>query len=351
MKIKGPILITGHTGFKGTWLTLFLRQLGYEVIGYSLKPDKNSLYSLCNLHGVIPEIFGDINDRSKLENFLKIYKPEAIFHLAANALVLNSYDSPFKHFKTNTLGTASLLTAASNFSFVRVIGVITTDKVYSSDSGKNRFTESDKLQGFDPYSESKVGAEAAVRAWRHLNSLSGRARILALRSGNVIGGGDTAKNRLIPDIIEAYKEGTSVSVRNKNYRRPWMYVLDTLYGYSLAILNFEAHAGFYEFNFAPKESSLRVLDVVRIAETMLKSLKITYMKNEKTDLETHNLQLDATRANKVLGWYPLLNQEAAVIETFEWWIKLLSQKLSPRQLCEESILSYIQRIGIDYVKY
>ena len=348
-KIKGPILVTGHTGFKGTWLTLFLRQLGYDVIGYSLKPDSNSLYTLCNLKGAIPEVFGDINEHTNLSKFLKIHKPEVIFHLAANALVLNSYNSPFEYFRTNTLGTASILDVASKFKFVRVIGVVTTDKVYGSGLGNFSFSEDDRLVGFDPYSESKVGAEAAVRAWRNINSLSNGAKILALRSGNVIGGGDLSENRLIPDLIRGYKDSTTVSIRNKNNTRPWMHVLDTIFGYYLAVINFESHLATFEFNFAPRDSSLKVIEIVKIAESMLTPLRILYRKDD-IFRESINLNLDATKANKVLGWHPIFNQENAVRDTLEWWLQIYLHNISPLQICNESIEKYINRVGLNTVK-
>jgi len=350
-KIKGPILITGHTGFKGTWLTLFLRKLGYDVIGYSLKPDTNSLYTLCNLQGFIPEVFGDINAHESLSKFLKIHQPEVIFHLAANALVLNSYESPLEYFRTNTLGTASLLDVASKSNSVRVIGVVTTDKVYGSDLGNSRFKEEDKLVGFDPYSESKVGAEAAVRAWNNINSSSNGAKVLSLRSGNVIGGGDLSENRLIPDIIRGYRDNTTVRIRNKNNMRPWMHVLDTLYGYYLAVINFESHGTTSEFNFAPKDSSLKVVEVVKIAESILKPLKISYQRKNKIVRESTNLNLDAARANKVLGWYPIFNQEDAVRDTLGWWLQLQLNKISPYELCNENIKNYINRVGIQTAIY
>ena len=208
---NGPVLLTGHTGFKGTWMTLLLEHLHVPVVGISLVPDKDSLYSLLGRKGVIPEDFIDIRDFNKLKDCFTKYKPSAVLHMAAQPLVLESYKSPRETFEVNVMGTANVLEASTTFSEIKSIGVITTDKVYRNNSQNIRgFIEMDSLEGKDPYSASKVGAESAVSAWRQISKKNTGQQIFSLRAGNVIGGGDQAKNRLMPDIVRSKVENRSL---------------------------------------------------------------------------------------------------------------------------------------------
>ena len=189
-KLPGPILITGHTGFKGAWLTILLEHIGIPTIGYSLPPEKHSLYERANLEGRIPELFADIRDLLLVKDFMAKHKPSAIIHMAAQPLVLESYKSPRETFDTNVMGTVNILDAAFESDHVKAIIVVTTDKVYRNDNSGRAFIESDPLEGKDPYSASKVGAEAAVSAWQQIAKISDGPKVVSVRAGNVIGGGD-----------------------------------------------------------------------------------------------------------------------------------------------------------------
>ena len=200
-ELPGPLLLTGHTGFKGTWMTFLLEHLNVPVIGYALPAEEDSLYARSIRTGSITEVFGDIRDYRKLEHFIDQGKPSVIVHMAAQPLVLKSYDSPLETFDVNVMGTANLLDIAFKRDYIKTILVVTTDKVYRNDNMGNPFSENDSLEGKDPYSASKVGTEAVVKAWQQIASTTGGPRVVSVRAGNVIGGGDYARDRIIPDII------------------------------------------------------------------------------------------------------------------------------------------------------
>jgi CDP-glucose 4,6-dehydratase len=230
-KIGRPVLITGHTGFKGTWLTLLLESQDIEVVGISLEPDRSSLYSKLNRKGKIFEKFLDIRDFEILKSTISQIKPAIIFHFAAQSLVLESYRDPLGTFKTNIIGTANLLESVSFLKDETTVVSITTDKVYENLGIMRKYKEDDKLKGKDPYSASKVGTEAVVKAWKNIWDKNNSHKICAARAGNVIGGGDFAKNRLIPDIIRGIEKNASVEIRSPKSSRPWQHVLDPLIGY------------------------------------------------------------------------------------------------------------------------
>ena len=231
ISINGPVLVTGHTGFKGTWLTLLLEKLGVEVIGYSLEPEKDSLYARIGREGMISEKFADVRNFTAVQKFVDITKPVAVIHLAAQPLVLESFRSPRETFDTNVMGTVNLLESAFKSESVLAFLAITTDKVYKNENKGLAFKESDALAGKDPYSASKVGSEAAVDAWQQISKSLGGPRVTAIRAGNVIGGGDWAKNRLVPDLIRGFKSGSKTIIRNPRSLRPWQHVLEPLSGY------------------------------------------------------------------------------------------------------------------------
>jgi len=229
-RLDGPIFITGHTGFKGSWLSLLLKQLGIEHFGYSLEAEEDSLYKRANLGKVSKGVVGDIRDLENLSKVIKNVRPSAIIHLAAQPLVLKSYQDPLETFQTNCIGTANVLKAAFESPSVEIVLVITTDKVYRNNNSGRRFVESDPLEGKDPYSASKVAAEAVCGAWQQMSKIAGGPKVLVARAGNVIGGGDFAKDRLIPDAIRALISEQNLLVRSPEATRPWQHVLDPLIG-------------------------------------------------------------------------------------------------------------------------
>ena len=340
---KKPILVTGHTGFKGTWLTLLLKELGFEVIGYSLEPTLTSLYSLLNLKGTLTEVYADITDKKSLQNFIETNKPFGVFHLAAQPLVIESYENPYVTFRVNTLGTINILDVALKTNSVDFIGVVTTDKVYHNVGSGNKFNESDPLCGFDPYSESKVAAEAAIRAWQKMSEIQKGPKILSLRAGNVIGGGDLGQNRLLPDIVRSIYFGSEISIRNLNSTRPWQHVLDVLFGYILASEKSQFNAS---YNFAPDGKSLSVKKILEIAEKFEPKLKFENGKILDKYPETQYLELDNKLAKQHLGWQPIFSQEQAVVSTLEWWAKFKIDNTPLLELCINDIQNYLALLSI-----
>jgi len=341
---KGPVLITGHTGFKGTWLSLLLDFLGVPIIGFSLPPEDDSLYIRASRQGKITEEFSDIRSYIDLKNFIKLHNPSVIVHMAAQPLVLKSYESPIETFDVNVMGTANILDIASKSKSVQIVIVVTTDKVYKNDNLGNKFKESDSLYGKDPYSASKVGTEAVVAAWQQISELNNRPKIVSVRAGNVIGGGDLASDRLLPDIIRSHLFGNPLLVRNKNHTRPWQHVLDPLIGYIKVIDSLLAGNPIKSVNFGPVEKSLSVAEVVEIASTLI-DFKFEYAntKNEFQNLESQTLELDTTYANKVLKWHPKFNQADAIAQSINWWNKVLSKNVSPESACKDDIKSYLAK--------
>jgi CDP-glucose 4,6-dehydratase len=336
--LPGPVLITGHTGFKGTWMTILLESLGVSVVGYSLDPEKYSLYSRANRGGVIREKFSDIRDYQELSNFISESQPSAIIHMAAQPLVLESYRMPRETFDVNVMGTVNLLNSAFDNASVKAVVVVTTDKVYRNDDSGKPFIETDPLSGKDPYSASKVGTEAAVAAWQQISKVSGGPQVISVRAGNVIGGGDWAQERLLPDLIKSFLSGTTLSVRNPKSTRPWQHVLDPLRGYLIAL---EASLGKSEIsaiNFGPQSESLSVSRVVDIAQNAWN--QETHVMTNVTsgdNQEAQELQLDSSYANGLLGWNPMWTQEEAIIATVDWWRKVEQNKIDPLTACLEDI--------------
>jgi CDP-glucose 4,6-dehydratase len=345
--LNGPVLITGHTGFKGTWMTLLLQHIGFSVIGYSLKPEKDSLYNLAKRNGKIEEVFGDIRDQEKLKKFIKRHKPSLIYHLAAQPLVIDSYSNPHKTFEVNSMGTANILDIALRIDSTKFIGVVTTDKVYENKEIGSRFKESDSLSGSDPYSESKVAAEAAVRTWQKISTLVNGPRIVSLRAGNVIGGGDLSKNRITADIVRAIKSDTELKIRNKNSTRPWQHALDVLFGYLLTAEISLVNSQIKTINFGPSNNSFTVDELVNIAKSKLTKLKVSYAENNQFDFhEAVNLQLDSTYAKEILEWEPFYSQSDSIISTFEWWEKYEEHHKSGENLCIDEIDYYVKNVRL-----
>jgi CDP-glucose 4,6-dehydratase len=333
-KIDTPVLIVGHTGFKGMWLTLLLEKLGVESIGLSLPAEENSLYSKLNRRGQISEYFQDIRDYTGTEKIIKRINPRFIIHLAAQPLVLNSYTAPRETFETNVLGTVNVLEAATRLDECKHIIVATTDKVYKNDDSGQRFTENSALGGKDPYSWSKVGTEAAIGAWQQITLVNGGPKITSVRAGNVIGGGDQAENRLLPDLIKSFVSNSEILLRNPKSTRPWQHALDPLWGYVSALTSESIDPA---FNFSPDGKSLTVLEVANIAvDAWNIDLKIN-VDIEQGKLESNTLELSSTLAKEKLNWKNCWSQENAVISTVNWWKSIQENTLSPIEACEANL--------------
>lgn len=342
--LNGPVLVTGHTGFKGTWLTLLLEELGIEVLGFSLAPEAGSLYDRIGRIGKISEEFADIRDRDSIRNFIERTKPVAVLHLAAQPLVIESYKFPRRTFETNVQGTVNLLDAAFHSEATNAVISITTDKVYRNDNRGLAFKESDPLDGRDPYSASKVGSEAAIAAWQQIAESTGGPKVVAVRAGNVIGGGDWAKDRLIPDLIRGFSQGEAVKIRNPQSTRPWQHALDPLIGYLYALHEVLNGGSIKAMNFGPKEPSMTVAEVAAIVSKCWgASAEVIFEPATDTIYEASKLELNSELASQLLDWTPIWSQESAVKTTTEWWKGLFVEKLNPQELCQKDIREALEK--------
>ncbi len=340
---KKPILLTGHTGFKGTWLTLLLESFGVEVAGFSLPPEDDSLYSLLKREKATKEVYGDVRDSVKLNQFLGEINPEYIIHLAAQPLVSRSYENPIESFEVNVMGTANVLEASRKLENLKAILCVTTDKVYKNDSVGARFSEDDPLGGKDPYSASKSASESVIQAWRDLVFSANGGRVLSARAGNVIGGGDFSQNRLIPDLIRASRSNLPAVIRSKLSTRPWQHVLDPIFGY-LQFLNHDLDE-IPALNFGPTEASLSVEQVLSVfSQHYDQVLELEYAQNGAFH-EAKSLELDSTLAQKRLEWTPVWNQVEAVKRTAIWW-SLHEKGHDALDLCKADIAEFLNSKGL-----
>ncbi len=324
------VLVTGHTGFKGAWLCEWLLGLGADVYGLALPALKPSLFFSLELERRMKHAIQDIRDAHQLEHAIREWKPEFIFHLAAQALVRVSYREPMQTFATNALGTANLLEAVRVMNHPCSIVVITTDKCYKNDGRAQNFKESDPLGGHDPYSASKAAAEIIIASFRDSFFAHGTDVALAsARAGNVIGGGDWAEDRIVPDAVRALSAGKPVPVRNPGFTRPWQHVLEPLGGYLLLGAKLEEArqtkspekiARYAQaFNFGPKPDANR--SVRDLVEEVLRHWPGTWeqVAQEKHLKEAPLLSLAIDKAKQVLGWQPRWDFSRTVAETVAWY--------------------------------
>lgn len=322
------VLITGHTGFKGSWLALWLTELGASVVGYSLKPPTEpSLFKAIGLEGSIIHIEGDVRDEEYLNFVFQEYHPEFIFHLAAQPLVRLSYYEPKLTYETNVIGTVNILEAVRKTDSVRACIIVTSDKCYENKEWVYSYRENDPLGGYDPYSSSKACAEMVTAAYQ--NSFFnpeqyGRTHhvaVASVRAGNVIGGGDWAEDRLVPDCIRALAKGETIVIRNPLAIRPWQYVLDPLAGYLLlAALLYDEGVGYSgAWNFAPPhENMLTVEEIVKLSVHYWGYGKYI-VDSASHPHEARFLKLDASKARALLGWKPVYNIFETMERTINWY--------------------------------
>jgi CDP-glucose 4,6-dehydratase len=344
-ELPGPVLLTGHTGFKGTWMTFLLEHLDIPVVGYSLHPAKDSLFDRAEREGFIPEAFADIRDCEALEKFIDLHHPSAIIHMAAQPLVLKSYENPRETFDVNVMGSVNLFDIAFKKDFIKSIIVVTTDKVYRNDDSGRAFIETDPLEGKDPYSASKVGTEAVVAAWQQIAKLSDGPKVVSVRAGNVIGGGDFAESRLIPDLVRSYSTGIPFKVRNPESTRPWQFVLEPLVGYLLFLEKMlSGNCEDVTLNFGPIESPIRVKQVIKFITEMLETIHVEPLQRiAKLDsAESKKLSLNPSRALEALSWGPKLSQLDSVEWTIDWWKQyfLHPEPENVRNLCKQQTENY-----------
>jgi CDP-glucose 4,6-dehydratase len=320
------VLLTGHTGFKGGWMSLWLQRLGAQVVGFSLPPDtKPNFVELARVLDSMESVIGDIRVADSISQLLRRAQPDIVIHMAAQALVRRSYAEPVSTFATNLQGTVNLLEATRGVDAVRAVLVVTSDKCYENDGSSQSYAEDAPLGGSDPYSSSKACAEIATAAYRR--SFFSRAEtqapaVATVRAGNVIGGGDWALDRVVPDAIRAFSSRQPVRLRYPRASRPWQHVLDPLHGYLLLIERLvEDGARFAEaWNFGP--ATERTTTVAELISNMARRWgnEADWIEEETPQLaEAATLQIDAGKARRRLGWTPRLNLDASVGWTVDWY--------------------------------
>jgi CDP-glucose 4,6-dehydratase len=320
------VFLTGHTGFKGTWLTTWLLKLRAKIRGYSLDiPSKPNHFSL--LKNNIEDCRGDVRNFEQLNQSLCEFEPEIVFHLAAQPIVRISYDNPLRTFDTNIMGTANLLEISRKISSVRAVVIVTTDKCYENKEWIWGYRENDSLGGHDPYSASKACAEIITASFRN-SFQNGNTLIASCRAGNVIGGGDWASDRLIPDLVRAATENNETTIRMPNATRPWQHVLEPLNGYLL--LGQKLLEGKKEFaeawNFGPGvDGNLDVGNMVNLASKFWNKIKYNIVENNDDKRESTKLILDSSKAQLKLNWKPKWTLEKSVEQTMTWYRKFYEQ--------------------------
>lgn len=322
------VLVTGHTGFKGSWLSIWLLQLGAEVIGYALDPKTSrDNFVLSKLSQKMTDVRADVRDYGKLEEVVLKYKPDIIFHLAAQALVRQSYEMPAETFDTNVMGTVNILEAFRNSPDAKSLVIITSDKCYENNEWVWGYRENDRVGGRDPYSASKGAAEIVsssyIRSFFNPVDYQNHGKAVAtVRAGNVLGGGDWAKDRIMTDCMNALENGEPIKVRNPKYTRPWQHVLEPLSGYMLlaAKLHDDPKRFSGAWNFGPHYSS--IVEVSMIAGLVIKF----YGKGSWEDVsnpdnvhEANLLSLDISRAKQELDWKPTLDIRDTIKFTVDWY--------------------------------
>ena len=346
------VFITGHTGFKGSWLSLWLGHLGANVTGYALAPTSTpSLFELANLKLMLLNVEADIRNQEHLCKVLNQSRPEIIFHLAAQSLVRASYKQPLITYQTNVMGTANLLESIRCLKLECSVVNVTTDKCYENQESSRRYLETDRMGGFDPYSNSKACSELVSASYRSSffnpsNFSAHKVALATARAGNVVGGGDWAKDRLIPDMLNALEKNKKLEIRNPNAVRPWQHVLEPLHGYM--ILAEQLHTKGPQFakawNFGPSEE-----DTCTVAEVANKLAELGEIQNAwkvlsgKHPHEAQHLRLDTTLARTELGWKSLLSIDRTLKLVVDWE-KARLNNVDVRQTTLQQIKDYQEMV-------
>jgi CDP-glucose 4,6-dehydratase len=342
---KQRVFLTGHSGFKGSWLSLWLERLGAEVYGFSLAPETQpNLFGLLRPFQRACSEFGDVCDLSALKRAIDSFQPTVAIHMAAQALVRRSYREPLYTFAVNVMGTGNILEALREIPALKAVVVITTDKVYRNLENGNAFVESDPLGGHDPYSASKAAAELLVSSWAQSFFGQRGVAVATVRAGNVIGGGDWSENRLIPDVWRAVQGGKPIELRYPRAIRPWQHVLEPLAGYlAYAEDMASGRSGLPEsLNFGPDaQGTLSVSQVAEIISKRLGKAEGWVLSEDPVFAEMQTLALDATLATETLHWRPKLSTREALEWTAEWYQRVDAGE-SARTITTEQISRYVQ---------
>lgn len=349
------VLITGDTGFTGSWMTLCLSLMGAKIIGFSEYSKKEHV-----LHGKIrkkiknySQNYYDISKKENIQKVINKFKPEIVFHLAAQPLVLDSVDNPVYTFNTNIIGTINLLDSLKNKKFIKNIVVITTDKVYENLDNSKKFKETDKIGGLDPYSSSKACVEIICNSYYNTYFKKNKINLSTVRAGNIIGGGDYSENRIIPDCFKSILHQKTLLIRNPNHTRPWQHVLNVCHAYLLLGMKknpFEKKDKYsysdISFNIALKKNQMRVIDLINLVNVKTSAkLKIKIENKSKYKNESIYLSLNSNKLEKKLGFIPKYNEKTSVLKTIEWYEKcyLNESNISAFDFTILQILEYFQK--------
>jgi CDP-glucose 4,6-dehydratase len=334
------VFVTGHTGFKGAWLCAWLQRLGARTTGFALAPESRSLFLQARIADGMDSREGDVRDIEHLRAAVAQAQPEIVFHMAAQSLVRPSYEAPVDTFATNVMGTAHLLEAVRGVSSVRAVVIVTSDKCYENDGRAEPFVETAPMGGHDPYSASKGCAELVTAAYARSFFAASQCTVASARAGNVIGGGDWAVDRIVPDLARAAASESPAIVRRPKSVRPWQHVLEPLGGYLLlahrAATDGQRFGG--PWNFGPGvEDSVSVGELVERLQRRWPQIEVEYRTNDKSPHEAAVLRLDCTKARKELGWRPTLDLDQALDMTAAWYSEARSgggAEVTERQIAE-----------------
>lgn len=336
------VLLTGHSGFKGAWLTLWLRRHGANVTGLSLSPEVSpNLFAVARVSDACDSHFGDIRALATVDLFVRQCRPEVVFHLAAQPLVRRSYLQPSETFDTNVMGSVNLLEAIRRIDSVRVAVMVTTDKVYRNNEWHWPYREDDVLGGHDPYSASKAAAEVVISSYRDAFLQDRGCAVASVRAGNVIGGGDWSEDRLIPDAIRAWQTNNTLRIRRPSAVRPWQHVLEPLAGYlrlSEMLWSYPDLAG--SFNFGPSaDGDAPVRKVIELAQSAFGRGDVQFEEEPTGPHEAGTLRLDISKSSQLIGFHPKWNLRTAVDQTIHWYLKF-ADGADPQELCLQQIAAY-----------
>ena len=317
------VLVTGHTGFKGSWLTLWLLQLGAKVIGFSnSEKTKPSLFNILKLRTKISHYNGDISKFDQISKVVKKTQPEVIFHLAAQSLVKKSYKDPINTFQTNSIGTLNILKASEESKKIKAMVLITSDKVYKNIETNRGYKENDILMGNDPYSASKSCAELIINMYLNSYADKKKVKICVTRAGNVIGGGDWSKDRIVPDLFKQWSKSKILKIRNPKSTRPWQFVLEPIGAYlhlGSLLLKKNEKINFQSFNIGPKKNvNKSVLQLIKLIQKDLINIKFS-ISRDKTKKEAKLLRLNCRKVLRFTQWKPAYNFSKTVKDTVEWY--------------------------------
>jgi CDP-glucose 4,6-dehydratase len=336
------VLVTGHTGFTGTWMLIWLNEIGAECYGLSFEnTDEMSMSKYTKIKPMV-EFIGDVADACFVFEVFDQVKPEYVLHLAAQPIVSVAYKDPFRTVMSNAQGTAVVLEACMRSEYVKTVVCVTTDKVYKNSETGHRFVESDELGGGDPYSASKSAAEHIISMYSQILKNSGHKLSLQVaRGGNIVGGGDYSKDRIIPDLVRSCLEKKPINVRQPDSTRPWQHVLSLAHGYILLLAK-DTYNGEYSFgvwNFGPTgDKDLKVSEIIEIFKQEWKNPRIEY--GETNFLESHNLGINSKKAKDLLNWLPKWDQKQIFTQTISWYKEVHLNKENALDFSKEQLDNY-----------